>query len=176
MKLQALAVVGAAAVVLSGCSSSTPSAAGSSATPMAQPSGMTGSSGSGMGNTTFTFGKPGDPGMADQTIKVSQLDTLRFAPATIDAKVGETVKFVISNTGQLPHEFAIGDMAFQEQHEKEMRAAQGSMSADEPNVVSVMPGESKTVIWTFTRSGAVLYGCHQPGHYAAGMVGEIQVS
>ncbi|MGH8282154.1 MAG: plastocyanin/azurin family copper-binding protein [Gammaproteobacteria bacterium] len=30
-------------------------------------------------------------------------------------------------------------------------------------------------MWTFTRDGTVEYACHDPGHFAAGMVGKIVI-
>lgn len=45
----------------------------------------------------------------------------------------------------------------------------------EPNAVVLDPGETKEVTWKFTVAGTFLIGCHQPGHYDAGMVGSITV-
>ena len=41
--------------------------------------------------------------------------------------------------------------------------------------VEVAPGETATLVYTFDEPGELLYGCHVPGHYAAGMVGTITV-
>lgn len=49
------------------------------------------------------------------------------------------------------------------------------MMHDDPNTLSLEPGETGELTWRFTGSGEVLYGCHQPGHYAGGMVGSIDV-
>jgi len=46
---------------------------------------------------------------------------------------------------------------------------------DEPNAFVLDPGQTKETTWTFTAAGELLYGCHQPGHYGAGMVGTITV-
>ena len=49
------------------------------------------------------------------------------------------------------------------------------MAHDEPNVATIAPGETVELTWTFGDEGTVLIGCHQPGHYAAGMTGLITV-
>ncbi|HZD22712.1 MAG TPA: hypothetical protein VE569_04835 [Acidimicrobiia bacterium] len=37
------------------------------------------------------------------------------------------------------------------------------------------PGEIRTLTWTFTEADTVLIGCHEPGHYLAGMKATINV-
>ena len=37
------------------------------------------------------------------------------------------------------------------------------------------PGESKGLEHTFATAGSVLIGCHEPGHYAGGMVATVAV-
>jgi uncharacterized cupredoxin-like copper-binding protein len=49
------------------------------------------------------------------------------------------------------------------------------MAHDQPNVVTIPAGETIELSWTFTEAGTVLIGCHQPGHYAGGMKGQISV-
>ena len=36
-------------------------------------------------------------------------------------------------------------------------------------------GETKTLVYTFNEVGELEYGCHVPGHYEAGMKGDIIV-
>lgn len=118
-------------------------------------------------------GAPGDPKQVDRTIAISTED-LRFDPSDVLVRNGETIKFVITNHGKLPHEFMIGDEAAQEAHEKEMQSMKDMVHAD-PNAVSIKPGETKTLVWKFGGAGTLEFGCHVPGHYAAGMVGTIRV-
>jgi len=65
-------------------------------------------------------------------------------------------------------------------HETEMQAmmnsGEQSMRHLDLNEVELAPGETKTLIWTFTRADSIEYGCHEPGHFAAGRVGHITVS
>jgi len=136
----------------------------------------------GGGGTTATTGAgaagaPGDPAKATRTIDVRAGDDLRFQPDAVSAKVGETITFNVPNGGKLEHEFTLGDAAAQTQHEKEMKSTSGGqMSMAQPNSVDVPAGATKQLTWTFTAPGSTLYGCHEPGHYAAGMKGTVTVT
>lgn len=121
----------------------------------------------------FPYGHPGPGNGAEQVIRVRALDTLRFQPARITVRRGETVKFVITNAGKLAHEFVIGDAAVQAAHEQEMQAMPGMPMQTDVNAVSLPPGETRDLVWTFTRDGTVEYACHVPGHFTAGMRGQI---
>ena len=126
----------------------------------------------------FTFGTPGDPADADRIIGVDANDDLTFDPADIQVSAGETITFVVTNTGAVPHDFTIGDEATQDAHEEEMAEmiASGEMGEHtDPNAVVLEAGETKELTWTFTETGTVLIGCHQPGHYAGGMKGAVEV-
>ncbi len=46
----------------------------------------------------------------------------------------------------------------------------------EPNAVEVPAGGSARLVYTFDQPGTLDYGCHVPGHYAAGMRGTITVN
>lgn len=126
----------------------------------------------------FVFGEPGDPDQADRTIEVEANDEFRFVPEEITVEAGETITFVITNTGAIPHDFTLGDQATQDAHEEEMAemVASGEMGDHtDPNAVVLEAGETKELTWKFTEAGTVLIGCHQPGHYAAGMKGSVEV-
>ena len=121
-----------------------------------------------------------------RTVEIAALDELRFDPETIEVSVGETVRFVVTNEGAAPHDFLIGDEHSQEKHEEEMQAGmthedeaageEGEHAEGFPEAFLLEPGETKEVEVTFDEAGSFLYGCHQPGHYDAGMVGTITVS
>lgn len=112
---------------------------------------------------------------ADRTIEVLTLDSLEFDPESIEIKVGETITFRITNDSSARHDFYLGGEEAQEQHAKDMMGS-NAMVHDEPNTVTVEPGETKEVTWTFTETGTTYYGCHEAGHYGAGMKGTITVS
>jgi uncharacterized cupredoxin-like copper-binding protein len=57
----------------------------------------------------------------------------------------------------------------------QMPGMQGhSMKHDDPNSVLIGPGETKELVWKFTKTGALEFACNIPGHYESGMVGKIQ--
>lgn len=124
---------------------------------------------------TFTFGEPGRADQVQKTIHIAALDTMRFNPAAAYVRPGETVRFVVTDMGRIRHEFVIGNKQEQLEHEQEMHAVPG-MPMHDPNGISLAPGQTKSLIWTFADTpGVVEYACHEPGHFAAGMIGRIYV-
>ena len=121
----------------------------------------------------FAYGHPGPGAGPVQVIHVRVLDTLRFQPARIVVSRGETVEFIVTNPGKLMHEFVIGDAAVQAAHQREMQAMSGMRMGPDVNAVALPPGETRDLVWTFTRDGTVEYACHVADHFAAGMVGKI---
>lgn len=121
------------------------------------------------------FGSPADPADADRTVELAATDGLVFEPAEFTVSPGETITFRIVNQGNVVHDFTLGDQAVQDQHEAEMEEM-GDMVHDQPNAVTIPGGETVELTWAFPESGTVLIGCHQPGHYAAGMKGQITVN
>ena len=127
----------------------------------------------GANTTEDGFGSPGDPADSDRIVEIIATDGLAFEPTDVTVAAGETITFRIVNQGDLVHDFTLGDEATQDEHEAEM--AEGGMIHDEPNVANIPGGESVELTWTFPDSGTVLIGCHQPGHYDAGMRGQITI-
>lgn len=108
-----------------------------------------------------------------QRIEVKLTDTLRIEPAEMTVKVGQSVTFAVTNTGTIEHEFYLGDEAAQAEQEEMMQA--GQMVHDTPVGMSLMPGETKELKYTFAVSGDSIVGCHVTGHYAGGMKATISV-
>jgi uncharacterized cupredoxin-like copper-binding protein len=123
---------------------------------------------------TMSIGKPGKPEQARRTVNVTMDDEMRFTPAKIDVKRGETVRFVVRNGGQMKHEFMLGTAKELKEHAAVMQK-HPEMEHDDLNAVSVEPGKTGEVVWQFTRAGSFMFGCLMPGHYEAGMVGQLQV-
>jgi uncharacterized cupredoxin-like copper-binding protein len=139
-------------------------------------------------------GEPGKASDAGRSITVQMYDNY-YEPESIEVKPGETVRFVVENKGSLVHEFNIGTPAMHESHQKEMMmmvehgAIQGgklnrdmmemdmgngmSMKHDDPNSVLLEPGESQEVVWKFSEKSGIEFACNVPGHYQAGMYGEV---
>ena len=113
-------------------------------------------------------------GGSPRVIEVTMTDALRFGPDAFSVSHGETVRFEVMNAGAIRHEFFIGNADAQADHEAKM-VEMGGMLHDEPNGISVEPGETKVLEHTFDAAGSVLIGCHETGHYAAGMVATVVV-
>jgi uncharacterized cupredoxin-like copper-binding protein len=117
-------------------------------------------------------------------------DHFRYRPSAIMVRAGRRVTFAVTNAGKLPHEFILGDRATHLAHERQMQEAAPTAGghahvhshtpaahAGHPTsgALTVPPGETRRLTWTFHDPGIVLYGCHVLGHWAAGMRGTIVV-
>lgn len=121
------------------------------------------------------IGKPGVATKATRTINVDMTDAMRFTPAGINVKQGETVRFIIKNSGVLKHELVLGTEKELKEHYEVMKQNPEMEHAD-PNMVTLAPGKSGEIVWQFTKAGKVDFGCLQPGHYDAGMKGTVKVT
>ncbi len=121
------------------------------------------------------WGIAGDAKKARRTIQVRMLDTMRFSPEKINVKQGETIKFVIKNTGAMLHEFVIGTKKENEEHAALM-VKFPNMEHSEPYMAHVPPGKTAQIIWTFNQPGEFEFACLIAGHYQAGMRGSIKVA
>jgi uncharacterized cupredoxin-like copper-binding protein len=102
-------------------------------------------------------------------------DAMRFSPAELVVKPGETVRFRLKNSGKVMHEMVLGTMQDLKEHAEMMQKHPG-MEHDEPYMVHVAPGKTRTLVWQFTNAGEFHYGCLIPGHFEAGMVGKVRVA
>lgn len=118
---------------------------------------------------------------AARTVEIEMGDTA-FEPETIEARPGETVRFLFTNTGTVDHEAYIGDANAQADHEEQMQeAAQEGHGgehgdAQREDAVTVEPGDTGELTYTFDDAGTIEIGCHQPGHYEAGMKATVEVA
>ncbi|MDA0662982.1 MAG: cupredoxin family protein [Proteobacteria bacterium] len=144
----------------------------------------------------FDFGAPGKASNVTRTVDITLKENF-FEPENIDVKAGETIRFRISNQGELVHEFNIGTAAMHARHQKEMMTMMehGALEADrinhdmmkmdmgggktmehnDPNSALLEPGKSAEIIWKFTKAMELEFACNVPGHYEAGMVGKMHV-
>lgn len=120
------------------------------------------------------WGIAGEGKAVKRTIELVMTDNMRFTPDRIEVKLGETVRFVISNSGQVMHEIVIGTKKVLDEHAALMLKFP-NMEHDEPYMAHVAPGKIGEVVWTFNRPGDFDFACLIAGHYQAGMVGKIKV-
>lgn len=191
MRLRVLALVLPAALVVSACSGAAASPAwtfqpADSASPAALPStpGATASATSATPAASIdheahhpsaapSADPSADPEVVDGDIAVVMTDAMRFEPGSITAPAGEDVTFVVTNAGVLPHEFFVGDEEAQGHHAAEM--ATGGPGHAHDDALRLEAGETGRITMRFDGAGELLVGCHEPGHYQAGMVGSVEV-
>ncbi len=121
------------------------------------------------------IGQPGVATNVSRTVVVNMTDAMRFEPAQVSARQGETIRFVVNNSGQVKHEFVLGTDAELKEHYQAMLKFP-DMKHSDPNMVTVAPGQTGEVIWQFTKAGNVDFACLQPGHYDAGMKGIVAIA
>jgi uncharacterized cupredoxin-like copper-binding protein len=123
------------------------------------------------GGSDVGSGTEDDP----RVLEVTALDDLAYDPASIEVEAGETVRFVVTNSGAVDHEFVVGDMEMQATAEEQMTegmAGHGEAMAS----LAMEPGETAETVITFDEAGELFYACHIEGHYEGGMVGTITVT
>jgi uncharacterized cupredoxin-like copper-binding protein len=108
-------------------------------------------------------GNPGNSAQMSRTIEVTMEDN-RFKPSEINVKQGETIKFMLRNTGKKKHEMVIGTPEELDKHAKMMKKFP-DMEHSEPNMITVDPGKTGELIWQFTEAGTVNFECTLPGHF-----------
>ena len=125
------------------------------------------------------FGHPGKAAEVSRTIAVTMND-ISFTPDRVTVKVGETIRFAVTNASGIEHDFTLGDSATQARHREEMAKAAESGKAHHHhhggNAVLLAPGGKGEVIWTFTKPGSLEFDCNIPGHFEAGMKGTLTVT
>ena len=110
-----------------------------------------------------------------RTVDIAMED-IKFDTTTLTLQTGETIDFRFTNTGKVAHDAFIGDNAAQMDHEAEMSQMTGTDDhATEEGALVLQPGESGELKYTFDEAGSFEVGCHQPGHYAAGMKIDVTV-
>jgi uncharacterized cupredoxin-like copper-binding protein len=103
-----------------------------------------------------------------------------FEPEAVEVQAGETVRFALTNEGELLHQFTLGPVDFhlQQQEEMAMMAEHGmltesgidpsmagmdhggmAMTHEGPNTVLVAPGEMAEVTWHFGEPAELEFAC-----------------
>lgn len=123
-------------------------------------------------------GIPGKAEAVDRTIDVTMRETddgeMIFEPEEFEIRQGETIRFNVTNAGEIEHEFVIDTKAGNEEHKEAM--AEMDMDHDDPNSIRLDEGQSGEVIWKFANAGTFEFACLIPGHYESGMHGPITVA
>ncbi len=120
------------------------------------------------------FGQEGNPKKVARAVRIDMTDNMRFTPAEVTVKRGQTVKFVVHNGGKVLHEMVLGTTQALKEHAELMKKFPEMEHAD-ANMAHVTPGQAGEIVWQFTKAGDFQFACLQPGHYEAGMVGRVVV-
>jgi uncharacterized cupredoxin-like copper-binding protein len=121
------------------------------------------------------WGIAGEAKNAKRTLNFTMGDDMRFLPAQVQVREGETVRIVVKNAGRAMHEFVLGTPAELAEHAALMKK-HPNMEHDEPYMVHVAPGRTGSIVWTFNRAGSFDFACLIPGHFDAGMKGIVIVA
>lgn len=121
------------------------------------------------------YGEPGDAKAKARTIEIKAGDNMRYNPDRLTIKLGETIRFVLTNGGELKHEMVLGTRHDLEEHAELMQKFP-EMEHEDPNAITVLPGKKGEFLWKFTNAGTFYFGCLAPGHFENGMKGTIVVS
>lgn len=133
-------------------------------------------------------GSDGGTATVDGEIRIVEIEMAdtAFRPVSIDVRRGETVRFMFHNSGAVAHDAFIGDADAQVDHERVMREAEqgshggghGGSSTEHggADAITVEPDDSGQLIHAFEKVGTYEIGCHQPGHYDAGMRVTVEVA
>jgi len=120
------------------------------------------------------WGIAGSPGKVKRTIALHMTDAMRFEPDRIEVREGDTVRLRVANRGRLLHEIVLGTPQALGAHAELMKKYPG-MEHDEAHMAHVAAGRQGEIVWTFNRVGEFAFACLIPGHFEAGMVGQIVV-
>jgi uncharacterized cupredoxin-like copper-binding protein len=139
---------------------------------------LTAACGNGKDHSTMNMegstGTTGATAAATRTVDIDMVD-IAYEPKAVSPQRGERIEFVFHNKGKIPHDAFIGDTSAQADHEKDMSADKdGSMTGghgmgQNATAITVDAGQIGRLTYTFDQPGTIEIGCHQPGHYAAGM-------
>ena len=140
------------------------------------------------------IGEKGDPNNIDRVINIKMYDNY-YEPNLITIKKGETIKFIITNLGEMVHEYNIGTKEMHIKHQpemqklidheiitfdkidkkkmKEMSKIDHSLAHSHSNSIMLEPKTQGEIIWKFSKDIELEMACNIPGHYESGMVGKI---
>ena len=119
---------------------------------------------------------------AGKIIEISMKDN-SYTPGKLEVRRGEKVTLRFTNDGAAKHEALVGTQQDQDDHAVQMKDS--SMGAGDgmdmhhgqaSDVVVVDPGQTSDLATTFNDAGEFLIGCHQPGHWEAGMKATLKVA
>lgn len=127
------------------------------------------------------MGEGADPDEFDREIEVVMAE-FAFDPATIEVQAGETVRFTLVNDGAVPHEFRLTTAHAAAEHIASGHEGHGDDDGEAGHghdevVLEVAAGATDTLTVTFDEHMEFdQIACLIPGHYEAGMLGDLEIA
>lgn len=116
------------------------------------------------------------PATRDIAVTISGM---RFVPDHVEVRVGETIRFVVTNPTKVGHELFIGEMAEQLAHHRKVMnqspAEQIQAMQHTGYGIYLDPEGRGELTYHFSTAGQITIGCHVHGHWEAGMLATITV-
>jgi len=116
--------------------------------------------------------------VVSRSIEVTMNDQMRFKPDQLEVQAGETIRFVVHNTGKTTHEMVLGSDDDIRQHADAMKQGAGHDAAHahgQGAMISLAPGQRGELVVHFAEATRLQIACLVPGHYEAGMRGNLTV-
>jgi uncharacterized cupredoxin-like copper-binding protein len=115
--------------------------------------------------------------VVSRSLDIRMDDTMRFAPDTLQVQAGETIRFVVYNAGKVEHELVLGNDEDIRAHAENMKkGTDHSHSHAGAAAISVAPGQKGELVVTLSKTGTLQMACLIPGHFEAGMKGQLNVT
>jgi azurin len=129
------------------------------------------------------------PAGAGRTVEITGGDDMKYSLTSIEAKPGETLHIVLKSTGAIPKIAMAHNFVALKAGVDAAKFSQDAMTARDTDYVpaarkadvlasTTLAGPGETVEVTFkapAKAGTYPYLCTFPGHFAAGMRGDITV-
>jgi len=126
----------------------------------------------------YSAGQPGDAKKPARIVMITMRETddgkMVYIPSRVDVKKGEQIRFIITNAGEIPHEFVIASEEDNLKHAEVMKK-NPEMEHDDPNSKTIQPKKKAELVWRFSKGGTFEFACLIPGHREAGMIGNVAV-
>jgi uncharacterized cupredoxin-like copper-binding protein len=116
--------------------------------------------------------------VVSRSIDVRMDDQMRFTPSNLSVQAGETIRFVVHNTGQTNHEMVLGSDDDIRIHAQAMAQGAGAATGHAHSTgpaITVAPGQTGELVVRFAAATTLQMACLIPGHYEAGMRGKVTV-
>ena len=125
---------------------------------------------------------------AERTVEIQVGDHMKFSPAAIDAKAGESIRVVLKHVGTMPkaamgHNFVLLKKGVNPKAYVDKAASARDTDFVPPalkdQVIAatrlIGPGETSEASFTAAATGEYDFICTFPGHFALGMRGKMRV-